>query len=181
MDISVSEVPFQLRIGVPVPGFSAVDLTSTGINHLCYELMILNARLFILWANKDTSGFCGPARELWTFSFNCWLVGDSLDQMQLLYIHISLAVALGRSTFVFTLPKRRWYTVLMKLHNLNMMCCCSDQKLLWARCFCLLSIKVDIKYTSLLLITFLKLLCLKWYIIFKLIIFSVWKRLMGPH
>lgn len=71
MDISVSEVPFQLRIGVPVPGFYAVDLTFTGINHLCYELMILNARLFILWANKDTSGFCGPARELWTVSFNC--------------------------------------------------------------------------------------------------------------
>lgn len=45
MDISVSEIPFQLRIGIAVFGFYAVDFTSTRINHLCHEFMILSARL----------------------------------------------------------------------------------------------------------------------------------------
>lgn len=140
MDISVSEIPFQLKIGIAVSGFYAVHFTSTGINHLWHEFMILSAICLILWANKDASGFFDPANKHWKFSFNCWLVGDCLDQMQLFYAHISLVVMPGRPTFVFTLPERRWYciTVLIKLHNLNITCCCSDQELLWARCFCLL-------------------------------------------
>lgn len=107
MDISVSEIPFQLRIGIAVSGFYAVHFTSTGINHLWHELMILNAICLILWANKDASGVFDPANKHWKFSFNCWLVGDSLDKMQLFYAHISLVVMPGRPTFVFTLPERR--------------------------------------------------------------------------
>lgn len=44
MDINVSEIPFQLRVGVAFSGFYAVDFTSTGINHLCHEFMILSSR-----------------------------------------------------------------------------------------------------------------------------------------
>lgn len=47
-DINVSETPFQLRIGIAVPGFYAGDFTFTGINHLCHELLILIARLVAL-------------------------------------------------------------------------------------------------------------------------------------
>lgn len=82
MDISVSEIPFQLRIGIAVSGFYTVDFTSTGINHLCHDLIILIAGLLALSYGqiKIHLGFLVLLGNI----FDCWLVGDSLDQMQLL-------------------------------------------------------------------------------------------------
>lgn len=182
MDISVSGIPFQLRIGIAVSGFYAVHFTSTGINHLWHELMILNAICLILWANKNASGVFDPANKHWKFSFNCWLVGDSLDQIQLFYAHISLVMMPGRPAFVFTLPERRWYciTVLISCTILTLRVAVLIKSSSEPDTSLYYSIEVDIKYTGLLLIAFLKLLCLKLFF-FKLIIFSVGKGLVGPH